>query len=211
MAELIAGRVKTLDQLRTMSLAELEALPGGRPDRRGQHSRLFPRRQPGYSMIWRPWKASPEPPKRQRPRRQAAFCRQDLRYTGIGYPTIAGRSRGLDQRAWGKVTGPVSKSTSYVLTGDEPKKRERPNSWAFIDEAEFERAGRDRERRAAELGKPRRAKRPRTPRPSEWPQRPFLCDLRHLSSGGHRKSWVRDRCRHPRCRWCEPRRAAWPH
>ena len=86
MAELIAGRVKTLDPV-TDDVTRQAQGARGRPDRRGQHSRLFPSSvQPGYSMIWRPWESAPSRSRRQRPgrpsrRRSRPSCRRRSTFT----------------------------------------------------------------------------------------------------------------------------------
>ena len=135
MAEIIAGRVKTLEQLRTMSLAELEATPGSRPDRRGQHSRLFPGpREPGASRrSGGTWESAPCRFRRRRPREaKLPFAGKTFVLDRHAAQAISGRGRGLIKERGGKVSGSVSKVTSYVLAGDEAgSKLEKAKQLAF--------------------------------------------------------------------------------
>ena len=144
MAEIIAGRVKTLDQLRTMSLAELEALPEVGPIVAASIYDYF--QAPDNQALLDDLGAvgvSPEPLETAESKRgKLPFAGKTFVLTG----TLPKRSRpeaeALIKERGGKVSGSVSKVTSYVLAGDEPgSKREKAKQLGIpiIDEAEFER------------------------------------------------------------------------
>jgi len=149
MAEVIAARVKTLDQLRAMTLAELESIPEVGPIvaasihsyfQDAEHRRLI------EDLLAAELRPEPvQPPKA--PGGKLVFADKTFVLTG----TLPKRSRpeaeALIKERGGKISGSVSKVTSYVLAGDEPgSKLEKAKQLgiAVIDEAELERmAGAD--------------------------------------------------------------------
>ena len=144
MAEIIAGRVKTLDQLRTMSLAELEALPEVGPIVAASIHDYF--KDAENQVLLDDLGAvgvNPEPLQTAEARGgKIPFAGKTFVLTG----TLPKRSRpeaeALIKERGGKVSGSVSKMTSYVLAGDEPgSKREKAKKLGIpiIDESEFER------------------------------------------------------------------------
>ena len=94
-------------------------------------------------MTWRPWESAPS-------RSQAAetkggkvpFAGKTFVLTGTLPKRSRAEAEALIKERGGKVSGSVSKMTSYVLAGDEPgSKREKAKQLGIpiIDEAEFER------------------------------------------------------------------------
>jgi DNA ligase (NAD+) len=144
MAEIIARRVQTLDQLRAMTLAELEAIPEVGPIVAASIHEYFqdPNNQALLDdLIGVGVNPVPVQPARMSGRK-VPFAGKTFVLTG----TLPKRSRAeaetLIKERGGKVTGSVSKMTSYVLAGDEAgSKLEKAKQLGIlvIDEAEFER------------------------------------------------------------------------
>ena len=144
MAEIIAGRVKTLDQLRTMSLAELEALPEVGPIVAASIHDYF--QDPENQALLDDLAAvgvSPEPLQTAEAKGgKLPFAGKTFVLTGTLPKRSRAEAEALIKERGGKVSGSVSKMTSYVLAGDEPgSKREKAKQLGIpiIDEAEFER------------------------------------------------------------------------
>jgi len=144
MAEVIAARVKTLDRLRGMTLAELESIPEVGPIVAASIHDYFqdPENQ---RMLDELATAGVRPVPLEEPKASGGklvFAGKTFVLTG----TLAKRSRAeaeaLIKQRGGKVSGSVSKMTSYVLAGDEPgSKIEKAGQLGIpvIDEAELER------------------------------------------------------------------------
>jgi DNA ligase (NAD+) len=144
MAEIIAGRVKTIDRLRTMSLAELEALPEVGPIVAASIHTYF--QDPENQALLDDLAAvgvSPEPLQTAEARGgKVPFAGKTFVLTGTLPKRSRAEAEALIKERGGKVSGSVSKVTSYLLTGDEPgSKREKAKQLGIpiIDEAEFER------------------------------------------------------------------------
>ena len=143
MAEVIAARVQTLDELRTMSLPELEAIPEVGPVVAASIHEYF--QDPEHQKLL------DELARRGQPRAlepvqaaggKLAFAGKTFVLTG----TLSNRPRPeaevLIKQRGGKISGSVSKMTSYVLAGaDAGSKLEKARQLGIpiIDEAEFER------------------------------------------------------------------------
>jgi DNA ligase (NAD+) len=144
MAEIIAGRVKTLDQLRTMSLAELEALPEVGPIVAASIHDYFQDRE-NQTLLDDLAAAGVRPEPLQTPESKGGklpFAAKTFVLTGTLPKRSRAEAEALIKERGGKVSGSVSKVTSYVLAGDEPgSKREKAKQLGIpiIDEAEFER------------------------------------------------------------------------
>ncbi len=144
MAEIIAGRVPTLEQLRRMSLAELEALPEVGPVVAASIHEYF--QDPEHQKLLDELMAVGVNPQSLQPVRSGGrklpFAEKTFVLTG----TLPKRSReeaeAIIKQRGGKVTGSVSKMTSYVLAGDKAGsklEKARQLGIPIIDEAEFER------------------------------------------------------------------------
>jgi DNA ligase (NAD+) len=144
MAEIIAGRVKTIDELRAMSLEALESLPEVGPIVAASIHAYF--QDPENQALLDALAAagvSPEPLITAEARGgKVPFAGKTFVLTG----TLPRRSRAeaeaLIKERGGKVSGSVSKMTSFVLAGEEPgSKREKAQKLGIpiIDEAELER------------------------------------------------------------------------
>jgi DNA ligase (NAD+) len=144
MAEIIAGRVKTLDQLRAMSLGELESLPEVGPIVAASIHDYF--QDPANQALVNDLTAvgvDPEPLQTAESKGgKVPFAGKTFVLTG----TLPKRSRpeaeALIKERGGKVSGSVSKVTSYVLAGDKPGskcEKARQLGIPIIDEVEFER------------------------------------------------------------------------
>src|SRR5262249_42050078 len=144
MAEIIAGRVQTLEKLRTMSLAELEGLPEVGPVVAASIHEYF--QDPEHRKLLdelQPLGVHPQPPAPARARsRKLPFVEKSFVLTG----TLPKRSReeaeAIIKERGGKVTGSVSKMTSYVLAGDKPGsklEKARQLGVPILDETELER------------------------------------------------------------------------
>src|SRR5208282_3668218 len=144
MAEVIAARVHTLDQLRGMTLAELESIPEVGPIVAASIHDYF-RDPENQRMLDDLAAAGVRPVPLEEPKASGGklvFAGKTFVLTG----TLPKRSRPeaetLIKQLGGKVSGSVSKMTSYVLAGDEAGsklEKARALGIAVIDEAEFER------------------------------------------------------------------------
>jgi len=144
MAEVIAGRVKTLDELRAMPLEKLEAIPEVGPIVAASIYDYF---HDAHNQALLDDLAAvgvkPEPLTPPEARGgKLVFAGKTFVLTG----TLPKRSRAeaevVIKERGGKVSGSVSKMTSYVLAGEEAgSKLEKAKQLgiAVIDEAEFER------------------------------------------------------------------------
>ncbi len=144
MAEVIAARVKTLDQLRGMTLNELESIPEVGPIVAASIHDYF--QDPENRRMLDDLAAagvSPEPLKvPQAASGKLVFAGKTFVLTG----TLPKRSRAeaetLIKQHGGKVSGSVSKITSYVLAGEDPGskiEKARQLGIPVIDEVDFER------------------------------------------------------------------------
>jgi len=144
MAEVIAARVKTLDQLRGMTLAELESIPEVGPIVAASIHDYF-RDPESHRMLDDLAAAGVRPEPLEEPKASGGklvFAGKTFVLTG----TLPKRSRAeaetLIKQHGGKVSGSVSKMTSYVLAGEEPGskiEKARQLGIPVIDEAELER------------------------------------------------------------------------
>ncbi len=144
MAEILAERVQTLDKLRGMSLAELESIPEVGPVVAESIHEYF--QDPENQKLLDELQAVGVSPQPLQPvssaGRKLPFAGKTFVLTG----TLPKRSRpeaeALIKQRGGKVTGSVSKMTSYVLAGTDPgSKLDKAKQLGIpvIDEAEFER------------------------------------------------------------------------
>ena len=144
MSEIIAARVKTLDELRSMSLAALEATPEVGPIVAASIHDYF--QDPENQALIDNLSAvgvSPVPLEPvQAKGGKLPFAGKTFVLTG----TLPTRSRAeaekLIKERGGKISGSVSKMTSYVLAGAEPgSKLEKAKQLgiAVLNEPEFER------------------------------------------------------------------------
>jgi DNA ligase (NAD+) len=144
MAEIIAQRVQTLDKLRGMSLEELEAIPEVGPVVAESIHEYF--QDPDHQKLLDELQAVGVAPQPLQPvastGRKLPFAGKTFVLTG----TLPKRSRpeaeALIKQRGGKVTGSVSKMTTYVLAGEEAgSKLDKAKQLGIpvIDEAEFER------------------------------------------------------------------------
>jgi DNA ligase (NAD+) len=142
MAEVIAERVQTLDRLRAMSLEELEAIPEVGPAVALSIHEYF--KDPETVALLEHLKDVGVSPVPLAPRSvgKLVFGGKTFVLTG----TLPKRSRtdaeAIIKERGGKISGSVSKVTSYVLAGEDPgSKLEKAKQLGIpiIDEAEFER------------------------------------------------------------------------
>jgi DNA ligase (NAD+) len=144
MAEVIASRVKTLAQLRGMTLKDLGSIPEIGPIVAASIHDYF--QDPENQRMLDELAAvgvNPEPLKvPQAGSGKLVFAGKTFVLTG----TLPTRSRAeaetLIKQRGGKVSGSVSKMTSYVLAGEDPGskiEKARQLGIPVIDEAEFER------------------------------------------------------------------------
>jgi DNA ligase (NAD+) len=144
MAEIIAGRVKTIGQLRALTLAELEGLPEVGPIVAASIHDYF--EDPANQALLDDLAAvgvSPEPFQTAEAKGgKVPFAGKTFVLTGTLPKRSRAEAEALIKERGGKVSGSVSKVTSYVLAGEEPgSKRDKAKQLgiAIIDEAEFER------------------------------------------------------------------------
>ena len=143
MAEIIAARVQTLDHLRAMSLAELESIPEVGPIVAASIHEYF--QDPENQALIDDLAAvgvSPCRSSRRSQWRQAVFAGKTFVLTGTLPKRSRAEAEALIKERGGKISGSVSKMTSYVLAGEEPgSKLEKARQLGIpvIDEAELER------------------------------------------------------------------------
>jgi DNA ligase (NAD+) len=148
-AEVLANRFRTIDALRKATLDELEATPEiGPVVAASVHDFFQDADNQGLLDDFQAVGVSPSPP----PPQAAAAPGASLPLAGKTFVltgTLANRTRpeaeALIKRLGGKVTGSVSKSTSYVLAGSDPGsklEKARQLSIPILDEADFERLAR---------------------------------------------------------------------
>ncbi len=144
MSEIIAQKVQALDKLRAMSLEELEALPEVGPVVAASIHEYF--QDPENQKLLDELQAVGVKPEPLQPVKASGgklpFAGKTFVLTG----TLPKRSRpdaeALIKQRGGKVTGSVSKMTSYVLAGEDAgSKLDKAKQLGIpvIDEAEFER------------------------------------------------------------------------
>jgi DNA ligase (NAD+) len=143
MAEVIAERVHSLDRLRAMSLEELEGIPEVGPIVAASVHEYF--QDPENARLIDQLEevgVKPTPLERRQAAGKLVFAGKTFVLTG----TLPKRSRpeaeALIKEQGGKISGSVSKVTSYVLAGVEPgSKLEKAKQLGIpvIDEAELER------------------------------------------------------------------------
>jgi DNA ligase (NAD+) len=144
MAEIIAARVQTLEKLRSLSLAELEAIPEVGPVVAASIHEYF--QDPETQRLLDDLRELGVTPQAVQPvqasGRKLPFAGQTFVLTG----TLRKRSRpeaeAIIKERGGKVTGSVSKMTTYVLAGEDAGSKldkARQLGIPIIDEAELER------------------------------------------------------------------------
>jgi DNA ligase (NAD+) len=142
-AEVLAKRFRTLEALRSANLDELEAVPGLGPIIAATVHDFF--HDPGNRHLLDSLRAARVSPVRYRP--PATGGRRPLAgNTFVLTGTLPKRTRAeaevLIRRFGGRIADSVSRSTSYVLAGDEPGgklKDARRLNIPVIDEDEVER------------------------------------------------------------------------
>jgi DNA ligase (NAD+) len=144
MAEIISGRVRALEKLRNMPLSELESIPEVGPIVAASIHEYF--QDPENRALLDDLAAVGVHPEPFKPAETTAGSVPFSGKTFVLTGTLPKRSRTeaevLIKERGGKVTGSVSKQTSYVLAGDDPgSKLEKAKQLGIpvIDEAEFER------------------------------------------------------------------------
>jgi DNA ligase (NAD+) len=144
MAEIIAARVQTLERLRKMSLQELEAIPEVGPVVAASIYEYFHDPE-NEKLLDELWQAGVRPEAVQ-PAHSGGGTLPFAGKTFVLTGTLPKRSRteaeALIKEHGGKVTGSVSKMTSFVLAGEEPGSKldkARQLGIPVIDEAELER------------------------------------------------------------------------
>jgi DNA ligase (NAD+) len=144
MAEIIAGRVKTLEQLRTMTLAQLEEVPEVGPIVAASIHNYFQDAEnqallddlTGVGVHAEPIHTT------ESKGGTVPFAGKTFVLTGTLPKRSRAEAEALIKERGGKISGSVSKMTSYVLAGDEPgSKREKAKQLGIpiINEDEFER------------------------------------------------------------------------
>jgi DNA ligase (NAD+) len=144
MSEVIAGRVQTLDQLRTMTLADFEAIPEVGPIVAASIYGYF-QDPDNQAMLDDLIAVGVNPVPLQPPKTSGGkvpFAGKSFVLTGTLPKRTRPEAEALIKERGGKVTGSVSKMTSYVLAGEEAgSKLDKAKQLGIpiIDEAEFER------------------------------------------------------------------------
>ncbi len=143
MAEVIAMRVQTLDRLRAMSLEELEAIPEVGPIVAASvHEYLHDNEN--LRLIDALEKAGVKPVPLEPPRAASGklvFAGKTFVLTGTLPKRSRAEAESLIKERGGKISGSVSKVTSFVLAGDEPGskiEKARQLGIQVINEAELE-------------------------------------------------------------------------
>ena len=144
MSEVIATRVQTLDKLRTMSLAELEAIPEVGPVVAASIHEYF--QDPEHQKLLDELQEVGVKPQVLQPvhsgTRKLPFAGLTFVLTGTLPKRTRPEAEALIKQRGGKVSGSVSKMTSYVLAGEEAGSKldkARQLGIPVIDEAELER------------------------------------------------------------------------
>jgi DNA ligase (NAD+) len=144
MAEVIAARVKTLDQLRAMTLPELESIPEVGPIVAASiHSYLQDAENQRLidDLLAAGLRPEPvEPPKARGGK--LVFAGKTFVLTGTLPKRSRAEAEALIKERGGKISGSVSKVTNYVLAGEDAgSKLEKARQLGIpvIDEAELER------------------------------------------------------------------------
>ena len=144
MAEILAERYHTLDRLRSASLAELEATPEVGPVVAASVHDFF--QNPENQRLLEDLGAVGVSPQAYKPPTAAGgklvFAGKTFVLTGTLPQRTRPEAEALIKQLGGKVSGSVSKMTSYVLAGAEAGsklEKARALGIAVIDEAEFER------------------------------------------------------------------------
>lgn len=144
MAEVLAGRYKTLETLRDASLAELEATPEVGPVVAASVHDFFHDEE--HRQVLDDLLAVGVAPEPYRPPTagagKLAFAGKTFVLTGTLPRRTRPEAEALIKRLGGKVSGSVSKVTSFVLAGEEAGSKldkARALGIPIIDEAEFER------------------------------------------------------------------------
>jgi DNA ligase (NAD+) len=143
MAEIIATRVKTLDNLRAMSLAELESIPEVGPIVAASIHEYF--HDPENQQLVDDLGAvgvKPEPLKPVEARGgKLPFAGKTFVLTGTLPKRSRAEAEALIKELGGKLSGSVSKMTSFVLAGEDPgSKLDKAKQLGIpvIDESQFE-------------------------------------------------------------------------
>jgi DNA ligase (NAD+) len=144
MAEIIAQKVQTLDKLRAMTLQELEALPEVGPVVAASIHEYFLDQE--NSKLLDDLQAVGVRPESLQPVKaiggKLPFAGMTFVLTGTLARLSRAEAEALIKQRGGKVTGSVSKMTSYVLAGEDPgSKLDKAKQLGIpvIDEAELER------------------------------------------------------------------------
>jgi DNA ligase (NAD+) len=143
MAEVIAGRVQGLDQLRAMSLEQLEGIPEVGPIVAASVHEYF--HEPENERLIDELKeagVSPVPLERRQTTGKLVFAEKTFVLTGTLPKRSRAEAESLIKEHGGKISGSVSKVTSYVLAGEEAGsklEKARQLGIPIIDEAELER------------------------------------------------------------------------
>jgi DNA ligase (NAD+) len=144
MSEIIAQKVQTLDKLRAMSLQELEAIPEVGPVVAASIHEYF--QEPEHHRLLDELQEVGVAPQALQPVQASGRKLPLAGMTFVLTGTLPKRSRteaeALIKQRGGKVTGSVSKMTSYVLAGEDAgSKLDKAKQLGIpvIDEGEFER------------------------------------------------------------------------
>ena len=121
MAEIIAAHVQTIDRLRTMTLAELEAIPEVGPIVAASIHEYF--QDPKHQKLLDDLRDVGLTPQAVQPvqssGRKLAFADKTFVLTGTLPKRSRAEAEAIIKQRGGKVSGSVSKVTSYVLAGEE--------------------------------------------------------------------------------------------
>jgi DNA ligase (NAD+) len=144
MAEVVAQHYQTLEKLRNASLAELEATPEIGPVVAASIYNFF--HDPEHERLLDELAAVGVSPQPYKPLASAggklAFAGKTFVLTGTLPTRTRPEAEEIIKKLGGKVSGSVSKMTSYVLAGSEAGsklEKARKLGVPVIDEAEFER------------------------------------------------------------------------
>jgi DNA ligase (NAD+) len=144
MSEIIAQRVQTLDKIRSMSLGDLEAIPEVGPVVAASIHEYF--QDPDNQKLLDELQEVGVMPQPLQPvqssGRKLAFAGLTFVLTGTLPKRTRPEAEALIKQRGGKVTGSVSKATTYVLAGEDAgSKLDKAKQLGIpvIDEAEFDR------------------------------------------------------------------------